>query len=577
MKPARVFLPAILSGLLLWTAFFPLDLGAMSFVALAPFLTLVRAEGVGPKRRYSAAFLGGFVFFGLAFNWVRVAHPMMALFAWPGITVYCALYWPLALFLIRKLDRFKLPLSLSTAVVWVGLEYVRAHFPTGFSFLQPLGLYQLIGCGWYFLGYTVHGFLPIIQSADLGGVYLISFSIAGVNGSVYDWLIRSTWVRTALNWPTAWTRPTFTNEAYVGACTVMVPMVLICYGTVQLVHPPYEKGPRIAAVQGNLSQNAKMVRGDQKIEAEPVPLRDEYGPLARNAGVPPDKSIPAPDLVIWPETCWWDNWLTAAADVPDEPGIVDFRRKVDYVRRSLGIESANLMRTHALLGLNAEDWDGTRWGRANSAILITPTGEFAGRYDKMHLVPFGEYVPLKKQLPWLQRLTPYDHDYSCTPGESRSLFDLPAKNGKTYKFGVLICYEDSDPSIARRYNWGGDGRPGADFLVNISNDGWFDGTEQHEEHLAICRFRAVESRRSVVRAVNMGISAIIDPDGRMVALPNAESWEKSKKISAIVRGEVPIDNSGTLYAYLGDWVPALCWLAVVVGLVVGRMPKYSGK
>ena len=113
--------------------------------------------------------------------------------------------------------------------------------------------------------------------------------------------------------------------------------------------------------------------------------------------------------------------------------------------------------------------------------------------------------------------------------------------------------------------------------MNISNDGWFDGTEQHEEHLAICRFRAVESRRSVVRAVNMGISAIIDPDGRMVALPNAESWEKSKKISAIVRGEVPIDTSGTLYAYLGDWVPALCWLAIGVGLILGLRRSVPGE
>jgi len=573
VKPARVFLPSILSALLLWTAYFPLDLGVMAFVALAPFLTLVRAEGVSAKRRYFAAFVGGFVFFGLAFNWIRVAHPMMALFAWPGVTIYCALYWPLALLLIRRIDRFKLPLSFSVAVVWTALEYVRAHFPTGFSFLQPLGMYQLIGCGWYFLGHAVHNFLPIIQAADIGGVYLITFSIAGVNGSVYDLAIRSTWVRKILNLPIVWKRPTFTAEAYVASCTVMVPMLLICYGTVQLAHRPYETGPRIAAVQGNLAQDAKMERAELIKPDAPIPLQAEYGPLARNAGVPPDPTVRKPDLVIWPETCWWDNWLEAPEGVPDEPGITDFRRKVEFVRRRLGAEAAQLMRANSLLGLNSEDWDGTRWGRANSAIMITATGEFAGRYDKMHLVPFGEYVPLKKQMPWLQQFTPYTHDYSCTPGVTRTLFDLKSQNGQSYKFGVLICYEDSDPSIARRYNWAGDGHPGADFLVNISNDGWFNGTEQHEEHLAICRFRAVESRRSVVRAVNMGISAIIDPDGRMVVLPN-DSWAKSKKVQAIVRGDVPIDRTGTLYAYIGDWVPALCWFIILTGLILIRTPRF---
>ena len=104
-----------------------------------------------------------------------------------------------------------------------------------------------------------------------------------------------------------------------------------------------------------------------------------------------------------------------------------------------------------------------------------------------------------------------------------------------------------------------------DFLVNISNDGWFDGTEEHEQHLAICRFRAIETRRSVVRAVNMGISAVIDPDGRVIELPRkldeqgqptipAQSWSGSKKVEGVVLSAVPIDTRQTLYARLGDWV-----------------------
>ncbi|HLQ46364.1 MAG TPA: nitrilase-related carbon-nitrogen hydrolase, partial [Planctomycetaceae bacterium] len=140
--------------------------------------------------------------------------------------------------------------------------------------------------------------------------------------------------------------------------------------------------------------------------------------------------------------------------------------------------------------------------------------------------------------------------------------------------GVLICYEDSDPDLARRYAVAdADGEP-ADFLINISNDGWFDGTAEHEEHLAICRFRAVESRRSVARAVNMGISAVIDGSGRVVALPRP-TWAQSKKIADVVTAEVPIDHRFSLYAHWGDWLPWSCVGVVGLGFVSSffRRPK----
>ena len=558
MKPARVFLPAVLSGLLLWAAFFPLDLGFLAFVALVPFLTLVRAEGIGPWRRYAAAFLGGLVFYGIAMNWVRVAHPTMALFAWPGGTVYCALYWPLALLLLRKLDRLRLPFALTLPVVWVGLEYVRAHFPTGFPFLSHIGAHQLVGFGWYDLGYALHDVTPLTQAADLGGVYLVSLAVAAVNGAIYDTALAVG--RAAC--PSALR----TRELVPTALAYLFPLALTAYGFVRLDHPPFEVGPRVAAVQGNLSQNMKELRGDQKPEdAALSPLEREYLPLAEQAG----RLTPRPDLVIWPETCWPDNWFDARPGVPDDPDIGGVERRVASYQRRVGAKSSDLHRTHALLGLNTEEWGGDRWRKYNSAVLIGADGRPAGRYDKIHLVPFGEYVPLRQQFPWLQSLTPYTHDYSCTPGENWTRFELPTARG-AFHFGVLICYEDSDPSLARRYNPASGHGPGVDFLVNISNDGWFDGTEEHEEHLAICRFRAIESRRSVVRAVNMGISAVIDPDGRVIALPAEGSWSNSKKVRGVVAADVPIDRRETVYAAVGDWVPGLCWAVVLLGLVRAR-------
>jgi apolipoprotein N-acyltransferase len=160
-------------------------------------------------------------------------------------------------------------------------------------------------------------------------------------------------------------------------------------------------------------------------------------------------------------------------------------------------------------------------------------------------------------------------------------------------FGVMICYEDTDPYLARQYVRGDRGQPLVDFLLNISNDGWFDGTCEHDEHLAICRFRAIESRRPVARAVNMGISAIIDGNGRVLqaresksagVLGNARLWEvdwspgvlpempcsewsRFKKVPAVVIGSIPLDRRASLYAQWGDWLPQACWAVFGAGLV----------
>ncbi|HET6573512.1 MAG TPA: apolipoprotein N-acyltransferase [Fimbriiglobus sp.] len=565
-----MLLPAVASGVLLWTAFFPLDLGPVAFVAMVPFLTLVRAENVGPTRRYLAAFAGGLVFSVLALKWIRVAHPMMAYFAWPGLSLYCALYWPLALLLLRKLDRLNLPLAATFPVVWVALEYVRAHAPTGFAFLEYVHLHQFTGFGWYFLGYTQHRVLPLVQAADLGGVYLVSAAVAAVNGGVYEWAVRSKALRWLLRWPPAPHRREWVREAYITTGAVSVPLLLICYGTMQLVHPPFEKGPRVAAIQGNLPQNDKMVRGERSDETPRAREYDTQARLAARAG----PNTPAPDLIVWPETCWPDDWLAVRPGVPDDPQLADTPARVAAYQKKLGDKAVALTGTSCLLGLNTQEWDGTDWRRFNSAVLVRPDGGFAGRYDKIHLVPFGEYVPLKDYLPWMQTFTPYarTNDYSCTPGESWTRFELPTAKG-TFRFGMLICYEDTDPAMARRYNPTSGQGPGVDFLVNISNDGWFDGSEEHEQHLAICRFRAVEARRSIIRAVNMGISALIDPDGKVAALPIEESWAASKKTRGVVRADIPLDHRGSFYAAAGDWVPGLFWGLIAAGLVTRRLRR----
>ena len=402
------------------------------------------------------------------------------------------------------------------------------------------------------------------RSADAGGVYLVSAVVAAVNGAVYEWALRMRPYQWLVGIPSAWRARTFHRETVVTAGTALFALVVVGYGTYRMIHPPFANGPRVAAIQENIPQTEKMedVRG----------LFQRYDRLCTSAA----NASPKPDLVIWPETCYPGSWylLADGADLSAAPA--DVRQEVGE-----GLNDNALLVRHAkenwganvLLGLNAVEYDGKKLWKSNSAVLLRPDGGAdATRYDKMHLVPFGEYVPLKETFPWLQEFTPYKHDYSCRPGDTFALFGIKPQDPKVKKrdltFGVLICYEDSDPSIAREYN-PSSGRPGADFLVNMSNDGWFDGTEEHEQHFAICRFRAVESRRSVVRAVNMGISGIIDPDGRVKELPDYE-WSTSKKTIAIVAGEVPLDSRGSFYALAGDWMPALCWILVFAGLGLAR-------
>ena len=198
----------------------------------------------------------------------------------------------------------------------------------------------------------------------------------------------------------------------------------------------------------------------------------------------------------------------------------------------------------------------------------------------MHRVPWGEYVPLKDWLPFMSWFTPYDFDYGIQQGEKFTRFPLAGK----YQFGVLICYEDTDPFLAREYVRPSEDGPAVDFLVNISNDGWFDGSAEHEEHLAVSRFRAIECRRAMVRAVNMGISAVIDGNGRVLkprpllgmatpvwVVPGRDwdrveelpvsQWHQFKKVAGVLKAAVPIDGRFSFYAYAGDWLPIGCWAA----------------
>lgn len=609
-KP-RVYLASVGSAVLMWTAYFPLNWWGVAFVAMAPFLVLVRAEGIGRWRRYTAAWVGGITFGTLAVNWLRHAHPAMALFAWPGVALFLSIWWPIGLFLIRRLDRFgKPPLALTFPVVWVALEYCKAHFPTGYPFLKAVGLYYPSGFPWYFLGHTQHANIPLLQAADLGGAYLVGAAVGAANGAAYDWLLRVRPFRWLVNLPRVWQPAIFRTELMATAGAVLVVGGLMAYGTFRLVHPPFEVGPKVAVLQDDIPQSRLMGDADY--------VFSRYDKLTRDA------ARSNPDLIVWPEACfpykdvtvtdggdpdavavlnrlpksllwYWaiqetaeQRSLTGMFQVSSEEqsraDLANYRQLLTLGRRE---HAKQFWRTHVLLGGEAVDWDGTTEVRHNSARLLKPDGTPGPRYDKTHLVPWGEYVPFRKQIPALSALSPSPNDPMCEPGERFTRFPLPVMKklpgGGTqpgrYTFGVVICYEDTDPTIARRYNqWSGEPEP-VDFLVNQSLDSWFGDSEELDQHLAISRFRAVEARRPLVRAVNYGISAVIDGDGRVVELPNTESadWADSKRFSRAMVVDLPLDGRGSPYAAVGDWVPLLCWVGMIAGFVTLRLARRKAR
>jgi apolipoprotein N-acyltransferase len=558
----RVLLLASASGALLWLCYFPAACGWLGWVALVPLLALVRCPA-RPRALYAAAFAGGLLFFGPALQWMRVADPRMY-FTWAGLTIYCALYLPLGLFLVRRLDRRTAwPLTVTVPVVWAALEYLRAGFGTGFA--------------WYFLGHTQHDLLPVIQVADLAGAYCVTLLVAAVNAYAFEllwaWRPFRVWCGGA-DAPPRWGPA---GLAWQGAGVAAALGAALGYGSWRLGQADFAAGPRLALVQGNLPQQIRNSGTAEAVAAHYIGLCD----LAATYG---------PELLVFPETSYPQDWEEEAPGTPTAASA------------AMASAMAARWKTNVLVGLNgqAPGRDG-KPHRYNSAVLIEREGRPAGRYDKVHRVPFGEYVPLRDWLPFMNALAPYDFDYSVAPGEEYTRFPLAGRPGaRPVTFGVAICYEDTDPDTVRPYA-GADGRPPADFVLNLSNDGWFDGTSEHEEHLAVCRFRAVECRRSVARAVNMGVSAVIDPNGRVLAprllgeaaprpggeagaeparvwsvgpeeqagrgLPPAR-WAEFKKVPGVLLASVPLDGRASLYARWGDWLPWGCWAVLLAGCLL---------
>ncbi|EKD36591.1 MAG: hypothetical protein ACD_75C01451G0001, partial [uncultured bacterium] len=214
-----------------------------------------------------------------------------------------------------------------------------------------------------------------------------------------------------------------------------------------------------------------------------------------------------------------------------------------------------------LFGSPSYEENGGRIDYMNSAYLLRPDGTVSGRYDKVHLVPYGEYVPLRKFFPFIGKMVSGVGDFR--PGKG---FHPLAADG--VRLGILICYEGIFPEGGRDYK-----REKANLLVNITNDAWFGKTSAPYQHLSMTVFRAVENRLYLVRTANTGISAIIDPMGTILARTGI--FER-----AVLKGEVKIIDEKTFYAAYGDIFVYLCGLALLILFIISikqRRKKHAGR
>ena len=537
--PAKGLHPAALaisSGVLLWCAFPTVGWGWLAWVALAPFFALIASQR--PARTlYLAAWLGGMVFWLLAIEWVRLTDPS-AWLAWVVMATALSFWWPGFLALARlAVLRLRVPIMVAAPVLWIALEYLRAHILSGFP--------------WYYLAHSQHSVLCLIQIADVAGALGLSFLIALANAGWAD--LRR--LRPCLRMTPHGLRPTRAAVARVVLVAALV-AANVGYGVFRISTARFRPGPTLALIQSNLIQRYKM-------SADPAELIDVYRRLIERAAprgaMLVDPGALKPDLIVWPETSYPYPFVRRDPKVDDDAFArlvlsFDAKHPAAFWADWMKTISSHLhtwtdeLKTPMLVGVVTYDFQPDRFAKFNAALLFEPGVAGVQAYYKIQLVPFGEYVPLIETFPWLTALTPYHGGQapSLAFGPKPGWFALGP-----YRFSTAICFEDTVPHVVRRsFREAPDGRH-PDVLINMSNDGWFHGSSELDMHLAVSVFRAVENRVPLARAVNTGISALIDGNGAVRrALP--------KLTEEVLVDRVWLDDRQSLYTRWGDWLGLSC-------------------
>jgi apolipoprotein N-acyltransferase len=501
------------AGAVLLTLAFPkIGLGWLAWMALIPLVLSIR------QVRSKAGFALGFGF-GMVHNlgliyWVVFTMHQYGNIPAPqavGLLVLLAGYLSLYPALFAGALAWLRPgpgrLIVLAPALWVGLELIRNRLLTGFP--------------WELLGYSQYEHLRTIQIADIFGVYglsgLIVFCNCVLAVGILSWL--------ELPWQDRIpSRKTFARAA-VALAIISAGAITYGHRRMQAVDRAAASAEhiRVAVIQGNIDQAQKWDPRFQVLTTVKY-RRLSLEPAAKDA-----------DLIIWPETATPFYFM-------DNPVLTD-----------MVLEGIKATRAHFIIGSPSHAESNGHQIYHNSAYLVSPPGERQGKYDKVHLVPFGEYVPMKRFLPFIDKLVAQVGDFK------------PGRRGHTLawagrRVGLLICYESIFPELARATV-----RNGADLLVNITNDAWFGRTSAAFQHFSMAVFRAVENRRCLARAANTGISGFIDANGRIL---NATDLFKD----AVAARQVPLLKTASFYSRWGDW-PLWILALVLTALSIRQKTK----
>lgn len=549
--PPRLWALAVLSGFLQVLPFpiagpVPLWRTAFCWIALLPLLAALLGKNKtgDPLTLRQGAALGyacGFVWYLGNCYWIYqtmylygglpkpVAAGILILFCL-YLGLYHALFGTLIAASSRRFGRQAALLIVPFA--WVAVELARA---------------RITGLPWDLLGIAQVDNPLLIHLAPVTGAYGLSFVIAAVNAL---WLLR---IRVRER---RFTRPALTIAGVVvvilytlGLSRLRSPSSAQATATATLVQENLEVGAANTGPQPTTQQllesfsylsrypSSEFLLGIPELPGtQSVVLIRRHAPVA---GVSPDTPLPSTtNLIVWPES--------PAPFQQDDPV---FRAAMSSLARTA--EAPIIVGN---IGIDATTANARGYNMYNSASFVTPQGEFAGRYDKMHLVPFGEYVPFKQLFFFAKSLL--NEVGTFDPGVDRTVFTT---GGHTY--GTFICYESIFPDEIRQY-----ARQGAEVLVNISNDGWYGDTSAPWQHLNMVRMRAIENHRWILRATNTGVTAAINPLGRVTeAAP--------RHIRTSIQVHFAYEHDLTFYVRHGDLFAYFCALATALAFAYSLRPK----
>ena len=530
MKRYQHWILAALSALLLFLSFPNLNLFPLAWVALVPFF-IALGRTTNWKSAFGIGYLTGFLFFASLLPAILLLYPYANIFAtlvgYLLLVGYTALYFAVFAVLLRFVPRGSNVLfSLSAACIWTALEWVRSWLITGFP--------------WGSIGYSQWNNLPGIQIASLVGVHGISFVIVLFNAGI------ATLLSNRHHW-----------QQEIRAVVLPLILMLFCfgYGILQLQKaasldqstragtPTNGETLKVALVPGNISQL-------QKWDLRQFPkILQRYIELTHKA------SREGPELIVWPETATRSAALTGEWPL--------YYRRFSLMLRDIGIPmllgTANRGETDAAVGQFSKNLEKRDMDIYNRVLSIAPDGKIHGDYAKMHLVPFGEYVPLAHLLPdfipnFIQ-FEPFAHGKTVN---LLPVFDVKNNtNTRKIEVGASICFESVFPDEFRRPV-----KMGASVMGIFTNDAWFKGTAFPEMHLSMAPFRAVENRIAVFRCANGGFTCAVDSFGR-ITTPVITPDTAQEILIVSVPLLSPTEREQTLYTRYGDWFPMLCTLLCI--------------